>query len=200
MDQIEALNRSLFLKINAGSGTAPWQINSAIFIADNLIYLIPALLLALWLWGDERKRNLALKVCLVAMLAVGTNQIISLVWQHPRPFMIGLGQTWIPHAADSSFPSDHATVFAAVCIGLLFAGEIGLATVFLAVGLCVAWSRVFLGVHFPMDMLGAAGVAAFTYALIAPAWRRVGNAITQLTERLYRSVMAKPIARGWVRH
>lgn len=199
MDQIEALNRSLFLEVNAGLGTASWKINSAIFIADNLIYLIPALLLMLWLWGGERKRNLALRVCLVAMLAVGMNQIISLVWQHPRPFMIGLGQTWMPHAADSSFPSDHATVFAAVGIGLLFAGEIVLAAVTLITCLCVAWSRVFLGVHFPMDMLGAIGVAASTYALITPAWRRAGNAITQLTERLYRSVMAKPIARGWVR-
>src|ERR1035437_1502787 len=107
MEQIEALNRAFFLSINAGPGTATWLLNSAIFIADNLIYLIPTLLLVLWLWGDERKRNLALRSCLVAMLGVGVNQIIGLFWQHPRPFMIGLGQTWIAHAADSSFASDH---------------------------------------------------------------------------------------------
>jgi membrane-associated phospholipid phosphatase len=38
------------------------------------------------------------------------NQAIGLVWQHPRPFMAGIGHAWISHATDSSFPSDHTTV------------------------------------------------------------------------------------------
>lgn len=199
MEQIEALNRSLFLKINAGPGTATWVIDSATIIANDLIYLIPALLVVLWLWGGEQKRNLALKAFLVTMLGVGISQIIGLAWPHPRPFMIGLGQVWFPHAADSSFPSDHATVFASVGISLLFAGEAGLGIMTLATGLCVAWSRVYLGVHFPMDMLGAVGVAAVAYAMVAPIWRKTGDTVTQFAERLYRSVMAQPIARGWMR-
>jgi undecaprenyl-diphosphatase len=199
MEYIESLNRALFLAINAGAGTATWVVDSAILIANGLIYLIPVLLLVLWLWGDARRRNLALRACLVAMLGVGLNQLISLAWPHPRPFAIGLGQPWLPHAADSSFPSDHATVFASVGLTLLFGAEIGLAVVTLVVGLCVAWSRVFLGVHFPLDMLGAVGVAAFAYVVVAPTWRWVGSAATRFAERLYRAVLARPIARGWVR-
>jgi undecaprenyl-diphosphatase len=38
------------------------------------------------------------------------NQVIILLWQHPRPFVIGLGHTYLAHAADSSFPSDHLTL------------------------------------------------------------------------------------------
>jgi undecaprenyl-diphosphatase len=199
MEQIEALNRVLFLKINAGPETAPWTIQGAILVADYLIYLIPALLLVLWLWGTERRRNLALRACLVTLLGIGINQVIGLAWQHPRPFVAGLGQTWMPHAADSSFPSDHATVFASVGISLLFAREIGLAVLTLAAGLCVAWARVYLGVHFPADMLGAMGVAVLAYAGFTPVWRKTGDTITQFAERLYRSVMAQPISRGWVR-
>src|ERR1035437_6795681 len=194
MEQIEALNRAFFLSVNAGPGTAAWLISGTIFIADNLIYLIPTLLLILWLLGDERKRNLALRSCLAAMLGVGANQIIGLFWQHPRPFMIELGQTWIQHAADSSFPSDHVTVLASVGITLFFAREIGLAAVILVVALCVAWSRVFLGVHFPMDMIGAVGVAVFAYVFSAPAWRRYGQAITQFAQRIYRWALARLIA------
>lgn len=199
MEQIEALNRALFLKINAGPGTATWIVDSAILIANDLIYLIPALLVVLWLWGDEQKRNLALKAFLVAILGVGINQIIGLAWQHPRPFMVGLGQAWLPHAVDSSFPSDHATVFASVGISLLCTGEARLGIITLLAGLCVAWSRVYLGVHFPMDMLGAVGVAALAHVIIAPVWRKIGDAVTQFMQRLYRSVMAQLIARGWVR-
>lgn len=199
MDKIEALNQSLFLRINGGTGTPAWAVDTAIVIGDYLVFLIPALLLVFWLWGNEARRNLAIKACLIAMLGVGMNQVIPLFWQHPRPFMVGLGHAWIPHAADSSFPSDHMTVFAGVGLTLLFDGAlwIGLAT--LMVGMCIAWARVFLGVHFPLDMLGAVGIAACSYLLVSPFWRRTGMAITGLAERSYRVVLARPIAAGWIR-
>src|SRR5579883_2617308 len=151
MESIEAVNKALFLQINAGSDTPAWLIDWATFIAEDLIYLIPTFLVVLWLWGDERWRNLALKVCAVTLFALGLNLVIGVIWSHPRPFMLGIGHLWLPHAADSSFPSDHATVFACIGIGLLFGGESTFAAVVLLVGLCVAWARVYLGVHFPLD-------------------------------------------------
>lgn len=100
MTQIEAFNRALFLHINGGDGTPAWLIQAAIGIADNLIYLIPLLLVGLWLWGDHARRSVAIKACLVALLGVAANQAIGALWSHPRPFMIGLGHAWMPHAAD----------------------------------------------------------------------------------------------------
>lgn len=199
MNEIEALNHSLFLRINGEIGTPTWVVGTAIVIGDYFVYLIPALLLVFWLWGNEARRNLAIKAFLVAMLGVGMNQIIPLFWQHPRPFMVGLGHTWIPHAADSSFPSDHLTVFAGIGLTLLFDGALWLGLATLLAGGCIAWARVFLGVHFPLDMLGAVGIAACSYLLVSPFWRRAGMAITGLAERLYRAVLARPIAAGWVR-
>ena len=38
--------------------------------------------------------------------------------------------------------------------------------VVLAVGFGVAWSRIYLGVHFPLDMIGAFGVAAVAALLV----------------------------------
>lgn len=199
MQQVEALNHAFFLAINAHPDANPLTIDAAIVIAVALIYLIPLLLVGLWLWGDERKRNTALRAFLVVSIGIGLNQILALVWPHPRPFMIGLGQTWLAHAADSSFPSDHATVFAGVGVTLLFAGEIGLAYATGAVGLCVAWARIYLGVHFPLDMLGALGVAAVAYAITLPLWHALGETATRFLQRLYRQVMAWPIDRGWIR-
>lgn len=192
MESIEALNRALFLKIGAAPNAAKWLIDGTIFIANDVIYVIPILLILMWLWGDKALRNLTLKVCLVAMLGVGMNQIIGFAWQHPRPFVIGLSRAWLAHAADSSFPSDHMTVFASVGIALLFGRAVLLGVFTLAVGLCVAWSRVYLGLHFPLDMAGAVGVACFTYAGVTPLWRRIGGAMTQIAERLYQKLIVRP--------
>ena len=46
MDRIEALNRALFLQINAPEGASSWIVHLAVVLADDLVYLIPVLLLA----------------------------------------------------------------------------------------------------------------------------------------------------------
>ncbi len=199
MNEIEAINQALFLKINANATTPAWEIDVAIFTADYLIYLVPVILMCMWLWGDHARRNLAIKACLVVMIALGVNQVIGLVWQHPRPFMIGLGHAYMQHAPDSSFPSDHATVFAGIALTLLFARARWLGSLTLLMGLCVAWARVFVGIHFPLDMLGALVVGGVVLAGVSPIWHRNGAMCTQLAEHLYRIVMARPIAWGWVR-
>ena len=60
-------------------------------------------------------------------------------------------------------------------------------------------ARVFLGVHFPLDMAGAVAVAAIAYAIVSPLWRMAGGALIVLAERLYPTALARPIAAGWLR-
>ncbi len=199
MDRIEALNRAWFLYINGGSGTPAWLAHLATGMADDAIYLIPLLLAGFWLWGDHTRRSLALKACLVAMLGMAANQAIGALWPHPRPFMIGLGHAWMLHAADSSFPSDHMTVFGGIGLTLLFDGVAAWGIATLLAGLGVAWARVFLGVHFPLDMAGALAVAVIAYAVVSPPWRRVGAPLTGQIESLYRRLLARPITLGWIR-
>jgi undecaprenyl-diphosphatase len=199
MNTLEGFNQALFLLINGTTATPGWEISVALLIADYVIYLIPLLLAGMWLWGNEAQRHLAIRACLVAMLGVGANQLIGLAWQHPRPFIIGLGHTFLPHAPDSSFPSDHATVFAGIALTLVLGGASWLGVLTLLAGVSVAWARVFLGVHFPLDMFGAAAVAGVAYALIAPLWHLVGNAVTRWAIVVYRKLLARPIALGWLR-
>lgn len=199
MSEIETFNQALFLLINGGDGTPAWLVQIAIGMADYLVDLIPLLLLGFWLWGDHSRRSMAIKACLVVLLGVAVNQVIGAAWPHPRPFMVGLGHTWIPHAADSSFPSDHMTVFAGVGLTLLLDGAAVWAVATLLTGLGVAWARVFLGVHFPLDMAGAVGVAVVAYTAVTPLWRKLGVSVTDLVERLYRHILARPISMGWIR-
>ncbi|MBN3762118.1 phosphatase PAP2 family protein [Burkholderia sp. Ac-20365] len=198
MNTLEAFNQALFLMIDATPATPRWQIGIASFIADYVIYLVPLVLAALWLTGNRHARATALRACCVTLVALGFNQLIGLVWLHPRPFMIGLGHTFIEHAPDSSFPSDHGTVFACITLALLMLRMRGWGMLMLITGLAVAWARVFVGVHFPFDMVGAVLVACVAYVAAAPLWSLTGDELTDLLIALYRKVLAWPIARGWL--
>ncbi|RQS65680.1 phosphatase PAP2 family protein [Burkholderia sp. Bp8963] len=199
MDSIEAFNQALFLMINGTPMTPSWVVGVALVVADYMIWLIPLLMTAMWLSGSNRQRELAIRACVLALLALGANQLIGLGWSHPRPFAIGLGHTFLPHAPDSSFPSDHATVFASIALTLLIERMRWLGGMTLVVGIAVAWARVFLGVHFPLDMIGAVAVTCVAYAVMAPFWRMSGPTVTRLAIMLYRTLLAWPINRGWLR-
>jgi len=198
-NDLEAVNRALFLFIDATPATPAFFIDIATAIANGLIGSIPLMLACLWLSGDPRLRETALKACVVTLAALGANQLIGLAWPHPRPFVIGLGHTFIAHAPDSSFPSDHGTVFAAVCIVLLERGMMRLGAATLVGGVAVAWARIFLGVHFPLDMIGAVGVTAAVYGVVSPIWKRAGAPLTQVAVGAHRRLLAAPIRLGWLR-
>lgn len=200
MNFLETMNQFMFLCINGGVDTPLWLVKTAASIADYLIALVPLLLLSMWLWGDHAHRSVAVKACLVVLLGLAVNQAIGMLWSHPRPFMMGLGHTWIQHTADSSFPSDHLTVFAGVGLTLFIDGAVALGIATLLVGLVVAWARIFLGVHFPMDMVGAVGVVVIVYVIFTPFWCVSGGVIVELLERIYRGLFGKLIAAGWIRN
>jgi undecaprenyl-diphosphatase len=126
-----------------------------------------------------------------------------LLWYHARPFAIGAGHAYLAHAPDSSFPSDHGTIMFTVALVLACsrdpdARRFGRSLLPLAV--VVAWARVFLGVHWPMDMLGAVVVSlGMTLLFQTQAATRLCDALTVNLASLYRRLLAAPIARGWLR-
>lgn len=196
---VDAADHALFLRLNAPAGTPSWLVSLADVVANDVIYLLPLLLLGLWLRGGGARRGLALRALLVALLALGIGQTIGALWPRPRPFVLGLGHAWMAHAPDPSFPSDHVTVFCGIGLTLLLGGAVGWGGAVLLAGLGVAWARVFLGVHFPLDIAGGAVVAAAAWAVAAPLWRIAGDACTRLAQQLYRAIFAWPIAAGWLR-
>lgn len=199
----ESLNLYLFSIVNAGAGLAGWRLSAAVFAAEWVILLVPAALVVLWFSGFPAQRRAAVQASLAAAGGLAISGLLGKLWFHPRPFMAGIGHTFMHHAPDSSFPSDHATIMFTVALVLAFsqslqAQRIGRALLPLA--FVVAWSRVFLGVHYPLDMAGALAVAALMTLLVrtGPVAAASGR-IEMVMETLYRRVLAAPIARGWLR-
>lgn len=178
-----SLNHTLFLTLNASS-EPPWPVVAfAVFAAKYLVLLVPLHIGLVWLTGSRDMRAVALTGAVALALALGINQVIGLVVYTPRPFLIGLGHTLIDHRPSSSFPSNHATVFLAYGAALALCGARGLALVVAGLGLLVAWSRVYLGIHFPLDMAGAAVVSVSGAFISVQGMRRWGGRILDLAER-----------------
>jgi undecaprenyl-diphosphatase len=146
---MEHLNQTFFLWLNAPEHPNALVVTLATFFAEWLIWAVPILIGIGWLRGNVNTRKALLVATASGLLGLLTNQIIGLAWSHPRPFMIGLGHTLIPHVADSSFPSDHLTLWWSVAFSFLLQRGLRRAGVALALfGLPIAWSRIYLGFTF----------------------------------------------------
>lgn len=200
MNALDILNHALFLSINADPATATWQIQAALLLANRLILLVPGALVAMWLWGGQAQRSLALKVLTSIGAALFISYLCGALWPQPRPFVLGLGHAFFPHKATSSFPSNHTIIIATFAFALIFDRRwAGWGWAALLAAVVVGTSRVYLGVHFPLDIAGGLILAPVAAAATAAVWNRVGAPLTLAAQALYRKLLALPIARGWIR-
>jgi undecaprenyl-diphosphatase len=115
---------------------------------------------------------------------------IAALWHHPRPADLGLGHVLMAHEPETSFPSDHATFLWAIGFGLVATRAWrGWGWVVSGLGFSAAWARVYLGVHFPLDMVGAFIIALLGAAVARAAQPRVAASLVPLIERPYEAML-----------
>lgn len=150
-------------------------------------FLFPALLVLLFLASRGRAAVDVRAGVVAAVPAAACALIVTAVIGHlvdrPRPFVAHPGvHTFLAHAADPGFPSDHATGAFAIAVAVwLHSRRWG--AVLLVLSALLAIGRVALGVHYPTDVLAGACIGAAAAVLLArgPA-RRVTDAIASRSE------------------
>ena len=147
-------------------------------LATDLIFLVVPLMLALWFWpANTPQRALNQRVAAAALtaliLALGAASLAGHAYAEARPFVSDPGtRLLVQHSADNSFPSDHATVSFAIAASIIWLRRLAGGLVMLAATL-IGLARVFVGVHWPSDILGGAiiGLAAGSIAALSvPQW------------------------------
>ncbi len=108
-------------------------------------------------------RNRSALPVAVAAAAAGTAwalaHVAKAIADRPRPYEAIAGSVLRQQPAHgTSFPSSHTAVTLAVAIALVPFLTRPLATAGISYAALVGWSRVYLGVHFPLDVLGGAGI------------------------------------------
>lgn len=181
---MNAWNLALFELIAGGHQPDPLLLRVASVLAEGSTWLCAALILAA-AWMKPPVRARVGLVLVVAALASLLSRELATAIGAPRPFMLGLSPEHIEHGARAGLPSTHASVMFTVAFMLL--ADLRLRTVGLAVlamAVATAWARVYVGVHFPVDvaagaLLGACVTAAAEAALAGLARLR-RNAQPQL--------------------
>lgn len=238
-------NWKVFLKINGLAGHSGPLDQAMIFSANDLILVLPLLLLLVWFalarWSPfsrwlatrfgadtaESDRWLGQRALLTAIvgvaIALSLNILLGALIFEPRPFIShpGLVHRLIAHPADASFPSDHEAVAMAIALTLVFyaiwlvgrfvreragsqrrnantqptsAARLGRVTpallgALLAVAMAVfiGFARVYVGVHYPVDIVGGAVCAAVGDALafgLLPLTQRIFQPIVRVATAL----------------
>ncbi|GAA2293996.1 phosphatase PAP2 family protein [Streptomyces kunmingensis] len=169
---------SLLYDINGLTDSTPGWFDKAMEFVGEYGILLGLVLVVVWCWWGARRRgtldDAASSVAavvwapLAAAAAVLVNVPIRSFVERPRPFKDHDGLTvLLTGKNDFSFVSDHATLAMAMGAALFIAHrKLGLAGLALAVleGFC----RVFMGLHYPTDVIGGFALGTAVALLLSP--------------------------------
>ncbi|MDQ3751800.1 MAG: bifunctional DedA family/phosphatase PAP2 family protein [Actinomycetota bacterium] len=128
----------------------------------------------LFVYRRTRQRRWVIFLATTMVGALVLDDVVKALVDRPRPNFRPLVE-----AAGSSFPSGHATAAAATCAAIAFLltryrswrPSVTIWTVAAGVAALIAFSRVYLGVHWPTDILGGLALGGFWTAVTATAVR-----------------------------
>lgn len=160
--------------INAPAGTHAAldavMLHAALWGEALFIAIVALWFLVGWVRGSPRDRQGAITALCAAGIALLANQVLAHLWVRPRPFVSHPASVHLlaMHAADPSFPSDHAAAAFAIA-AVLLACHRRLGSVCLLLAALICYARVYAGIHYPGDVAAGAliGLAA---ALILVLW------------------------------
>ena len=148
--------------------------------------------------GDLRAVSGSVWAACAAVIALGIGQIIGGAIDRARPYetMTGI-HLLVDRTSDFSIPSDHATAAGAVAVGLLFANR-RWGRIAAALALLMAFTRVYVGAHYPGDVLAGlllgGAVAAIGWFVIVPTLVRIADWLSRSRARVVvTSMTATPI-------
>ncbi|MEK3890518.1 undecaprenyl-diphosphatase [Bacillus sp. FSL K6-3431] len=121
-------------------------------------------LVFVWIWFSKSgnkydNRQIVLFALTITIIALGANKMIELIYYRPRPFVSHAVHLLSDKSSlDPSFPSNHATGSFALAFALFWRRR-KIGSVLLVFAVFMGISRIFIGVHYPLDVTVGAIIA-----------------------------------------
>jgi undecaprenyl-diphosphatase len=172
----------------------PWLGRTLSTVETWAVPVLAVATVALWLLarpGGARKWKLA-SVCALgsAGLALLLNRLFATIWDRPRPFATHpAAHVWGSRSHDPSFPSDHASAAFGIAFAVFFFDRL-VGSVFLAAAVVIGAGRVFIGEHYPLDVLAGCLVGLAAALLVTKVAKPVVERLVRLVERVTDPILA----------
>ncbi|XJZ25775.1 undecaprenyl-diphosphatase [Bacillota bacterium Lsc_1132] len=163
------------------------------FLSQDGEYLFFLVVIVYWFLRTKSNRRMVVEGLAAASVALGINGIIGLVIYRDRPFVHHHVIQLIQHAANASFPSDHAAGAFVIATSIwIWRKRDG--WIWLLLAAAISLSRVWTGVHYPSDVIAGmliGIVVAFLVHMILTRWKladRVVNTVVAFYEKIENKV------------
>jgi len=129
-----------------------------IFFSKYVPYLFMAVIALVFILGVLKKNSEYRKATVSTFVFTVINLLLSFVigniYYVDRPFVHNDVNLLFPHVKDASLPSDHATGTLSIALGLGKYNK-ALRIILSILSIIVGFSRVYVGHHYPMDVISA---------------------------------------------
>ena len=170
-DLLIELDKNLFFLINSKAGIYE-SIDSLLGIVAG-DYLVPVMLSLglIFLWFQETAKDRAIEVRKRVLIAICSLlgscllvMIINELFFRERPFNLPEAKLIFYAPTDSSFPSNSTAAMFGLSIPILKT-RMRVGMMMLLASMCLAICRVYVGVHFPGDVIGGVLVALLSFCI-----------------------------------
>ncbi|WP_020133069.1 phosphatase PAP2 family protein [Streptomyces sp. 303MFCol5.2] len=184
----------LLYDINGLAKDAPHWLDRTVDFVGEYGLLLAMVLLIVWCWWGVRRRpggaeeaasSIAALIWapLAAGIAVLVNVPIRGFVERPRPFLDHEGlEVLVSGKTDYSFVSDHATLTMAMAVGL-FVAHRRFGLVGIGIALLEGFCRIFMGVHYPTDVVGGFALGTAVALLLSPVASMLFTPVLKAVDR-----------------